>query len=90
MATTEKWGSESHAGGGNGSAPFDIRKLIRRHIRESDPSDDPVAIARRVIDAIPEAELRGVVAKWLPMQVANELFNLNAERTGRRTTTRPR
>jgi hypothetical protein len=68
--------------GGDGSPAedFDIRRLIRRHICSSPPASDPAAIAANVAEEVPEEQLRAVVARWLPAQVANELFNLNAER----------
>jgi hypothetical protein len=62
------------------ASDFDVRRLIREHIRESDPSDDPGTIAAAVAEEIPEEHLRAVIAKWLPLQVANEMFNMHAER----------
>jgi hypothetical protein len=77
----------------NGDAPaegFDVRRLIREHIRQSDPRSDAGAIATRVAEEIPEEHLRTVVARWLPLQVANERFNMNAESTRGVVTSRRR
>jgi hypothetical protein len=76
--------AEDLAPDSNGDAPgegFDVRGLIREHIRQSDPRSDAGAIATRVAREIPEEHLRAVVARWLPLQVANERFNMNAEST---------
>jgi hypothetical protein len=67
---------------GGSPSDFDIRRLIREHIRDSDRSSDPGTIAASVVDDIPEEQLRAVIARWLPLQVANEMFNMHAERAG--------